>query len=121
MKALSRIMRFVLNGIRSAANKALGAVPLFKDIVFAVSNLTRSVNDLIKGYTQLAKMVIEDRDAINDLYQHVNDLQQDRIDAMLLEGSSSEAPATTSPPVRPKDPSRIDTSWSEGDKKKMVN
>ena len=117
---LQKIAAFVFGAARRVGNKVLGAIPLFKDIVVAVSNMSRSVNDLIKAYTQLAKMVIEDRDAINDLYQHVNDLQQDRLDSLMLESTSS-APSSSVSPVHTKDPSRIDTSWSQADKKKLVN
>lgn len=49
-------------------NKFLGRAPLFKDAVKAIANLTKTANELVKGYTQLAKMVIEDRKAINDIY-----------------------------------------------------
>lgn len=109
MKTLSRIARFLL-GIFS---KALGIVPLFKDVVLAIANLTRSVNVLIKGYTMIAKMVIEDREAINDLYQHINDLQAERIESQLVEQQRTAS--------RRDDSAQIDTSWAKGDKKKLVN
>ena len=49
-------------------DKLLGKAPLFKDTIVAIGNLTKTANELVKGYTQLAKMVIEDRKAINDIY-----------------------------------------------------
>jgi hypothetical protein len=49
--------------------RLLKQAPIFKDTVLAIGNLTKTANDLVKGYTQLAKMVIEDRKAINELYE----------------------------------------------------
>lgn len=98
------------------SNRILGRVPLFKDTVLAISNLTRTLNDLVRAYTQLAKMVIEDRDAINDLYALHAELQDDRLRAL-----GASATQKVSAPQRPSDPSRINTDWAESDKKKMSN
>lgn len=117
MKIIGMQMKRCLNAVKVFANKALVSVPLISDTILAVANLTKSVNELIKAYTQLAKMVIEDREAINDLYQHVDSLQQERIDAIFVKETQKAQVQQT----RQNDLSAIDVSWSKGDKKKMVN
>jgi hypothetical protein len=59
-------------------DKLLKQAPIFKDTVLAIGNLTKTLNDLVKGYTQMAKMVIEDRKAINELYEMHTELLLER-------------------------------------------
>jgi hypothetical protein len=86
------------------------------DVVLSIKNLTKTLNDLVKAYTQVAKMVIEDREAINELYQLHAELQEERLRAL---GAAQPKPVV--PHTRSADPSRINTEWSESDKKKMSN
>lgn len=100
-------------------NKTLGRIPLFRDCVLAISNLTRNLNELIKAYTQLAKMVIEDREAINDLYQLHAELQDEKL--RTFGNSLQKTQPQQQPQQTRQDPSRINTEWSESDKKKVSN
>jgi hypothetical protein len=63
-------------------------------------------------------MVIEDREAINDLYQLHAELQDEKL--RTFGNSLQKAQPQQSQPVR-QDPSRINTEWSESDKKKVSN
>lgn len=101
----------------TAANRTLGRIPLFMDVVLAIKNLTKTLNDLVRAYTHVAKMILEDREAINDLYQLHAELHDEQLRRL---GDSTASPAK---PVmqRPVDQSRVNTDWAESDKKKMSN
>lgn len=109
-----KVVSFMLRLLSSM----LGKIPLFKDIAITTVSLSKSLNELIKAYTTLSKMVIEDRESINDLYQHIGDLEQERIEFIVGKASPRDAMQAK---IIQKDPTRIDVSWASGnsDKKKL--
>lgn len=120
MKFFYRLVAFAKEKLFFVCGKLLGELSLFKDVVLAIANLTKTVNDLVKAFTQLAIMINEDREAIDELYQHLYSMQDEKLEKIVAE--------TTKASVQPqrsvtglKDPARIDTSWAENSKKKLVN
>lgn len=95
--------------------KFLKKSSLFKDTVLAIGNISKTVNDLVKGYTQLAKMVIEDRQAVNDLFALHSD--------MLLERESRERVVTPVKPASQKSSLEVGPMFAEreNEKKKVLN
>lgn len=52
----------------------LGRSKIIRDLILAIGNLTKSIQDLTKAYVALARLQMEDRDAITELYNLHGDL-----------------------------------------------
>lgn len=99
-------------------DKLLKQAPIFKDVVLAIGNLTKSVNDLVKAYSQVAKMVVEDRQAINDLYNLHAELILERARAAKKDELQPSRDDFVKKVVEPSVDIDVSEPWDVDDKKK---
>ena len=67
-------LKVIFSKVAVVYDLMLGRSKIIRDLILAIGNLTKSIQDLTKAYVALARLQMEDRDAIAELYNLHGDL-----------------------------------------------